>query len=663
MIFDYIKRQATLTPALALVAAQPVFGETADPDNISEILPPIVVSATRSEQRSTETAATISVISRQDIRESGARSVAEILQARGGVQVTDLFGDGSVSSVDMRGFGAAAAQNVLILVNGRRLNNSSDIGSPDLNTINLDDVERIEIVQGSSGVLYGNQAVGGMINIITRSPGNRLLNVRAGAGSYNAFQLDARASEQLENGINYQLSALAKRSDNYRDHNDSDTRNINARLGYRFTRGELFVAGQNVYENLQTPGALTDEEVDEDRQQVSPAFSNDYQKTRTTTWTAGGDYQFSEHWNASIDYGHRASRRDFLTSFRAFPGTPSTLDRDVVNLNPKLSGTLPTALGPVAVTTGLDYEFTNYKLSSSFGQTIQDQFITAVYAQGVTEFSQEFSATFGMRRAWVDNSVSFFAGEKDYGDAVTVGSLGLVYKPDNDWRLFTRIDQNYRFATADESTNTVTLNPADLDTQTGISYELGTEISKPAYRARLMLYQLDIHDEISFDSSTYYNINLDRTRRRGLVAEASYNLLSLWQIGGNYTYTDGRITDGAFDGNRIPLVSRHMGSLWIDGWLTRDLGVKLEAAYTGDRVPGGDFSNDFSKLDAYTVVNLTVRYEAERLIASARINNLLNEIYNETGAVGFDAAFVPVAGYFPAPERNIWLTVEYNFLP
>ena len=151
-------------------------------------IPAVVVSAARTEQSTLTTPASITVITREQIEISGARHINELLRGQGGVQINDLYGDGSRSSVGMRGFGETAASNTLVLVDGRRLNNP-DIAAQDMNSIALEDVERIEIVQGSAGVLFGDQAVGGVINVITRKPGVPRYSLQLSAGSYNTVKL------------------------------------------------------------------------------------------------------------------------------------------------------------------------------------------------------------------------------------------------------------------------------------------------------------------------------------------------------------------------------------------------------------------------------------------------------------------------------------------
>ena len=190
----------------------------------------IVVSAARTEQAEISTPASISIISRKEIDASGADNISEVLRARGGITVKDLFGDGTRSSIAMRGFGETGGANTLVMVNGRRLNNV-DLSDPALNSIALKDVERIEIIQGSAGTLYGDQAVGGVINVITRQPRDFTARVQGGVGSYNRRQLQGQVADTLDNGLNYLFSVEGKQSDGYREHNELEASNVFGTLG------------------------------------------------------------------------------------------------------------------------------------------------------------------------------------------------------------------------------------------------------------------------------------------------------------------------------------------------------------------------------------------------------------------------------------------------
>src|SRR3954454_8413866 len=143
--------------------------------------------------------ASTTVITAEEIAHSPAQTVQEIIAQVPGVQLTSLFGavNGAQTTVDLRGFGATAASNTLILVNGRRLNDV-DMQGVDLSTIPRDAIQRIEITKGNSGaVLYGDNAMGGVVNIVTKTgvTGPPLAaRVELGGGSFGQRQVAASAS-------------------------------------------------------------------------------------------------------------------------------------------------------------------------------------------------------------------------------------------------------------------------------------------------------------------------------------------------------------------------------------------------------------------------------------------------------------------------------------
>jgi iron complex outermembrane receptor protein len=146
--------------------------------------------------------ASTSVITAEDIEHSPAQSLPDILSQATGVQVTHLLGGptGTGDMVDLRGFGAFAQSNVLILVNGRRFQDF-DLQGFDFSSIPLNSIERVEITRGNSGtVLYGDGAIGGVINIVTKTaPSSPLTGrVEGAVGSYG-FQ-EGRVSASRSSG-------------------------------------------------------------------------------------------------------------------------------------------------------------------------------------------------------------------------------------------------------------------------------------------------------------------------------------------------------------------------------------------------------------------------------------------------------------------------------
>ncbi|PJB28375.1 hypothetical protein CO111_01825, partial [Candidatus Desantisbacteria bacterium CG_4_9_14_3_um_filter_50_7] len=136
----------------------------------------IVITAEKGSERNVlSVPANITVITSDDIAASDARTIADLLRSEAGLVVRDMYGNGGQASVDIRGFGEAAGMNCVILIDGRRVNNI-DISNPDISQVSLAQVEKIEVLRGGAGVLYGDNAAGGVINIITKKSKERNLS-------------------------------------------------------------------------------------------------------------------------------------------------------------------------------------------------------------------------------------------------------------------------------------------------------------------------------------------------------------------------------------------------------------------------------------------------------------------------------------------------------
>jgi iron complex outermembrane receptor protein len=664
--------QTAIFMALVTACALPANAEVhlSDNEQGSVTIPVVVISGTRTEQSTLNTPASITVITREQIERSGATHVVDVLRGQGGVQLNDLYGDGSRTTVGMRGFGESAASNTLVLVDGRRLNNP-DIASPDLNSIVLADVERIELVQGSAGVLFGDQAVGGVINIITRRASASKHSLVLSAGSYATKKLHAMTSDLLDNGLNYRLSLDARESDNYRQHNESNYLNGFGRLGYDYSTGSVYAELQYIDDELNTPGTLFDDEMAADRRQVNPVFASDFSNVETIVGRAGLQQDIGENWSFEGELTRRDSDGIFrLSSVFGAETENATQDRKVREFTPRFIATLP-ALHNTMLTIGGDWIDSDYHLASRFGDQYNKQTQHSVYLHAVVPASEKLDVTLGLRYAEVENAIrdsgsfALYPAGVQVDDNLTAATFGLSFKANQHWRLLLHADQNYRFAKVDEFLQpayNASFQPVLLKTQQGLSLESGVEWVDGNNRAKFIVYQLELDDEIAFDPVNYANINLDETERTGIITSAYWRITKRAGMSASYTYTDAEVTSGAFAGKVVPFVAKHTGRLSGDYDITDAWQLYAELVATGERVFSGDFDNVLSKLPGYGVLNIKAEYSSDDFTLTARVNNLLNKQYSDVGQLGTDpVTFAPSEAYFPSPEINFLLTAAWTF--
>jgi len=155
-------------------------------------LEPVVVTATKTERAPEDVTQSVTVITADEIKKSGATTPSEAVRKTVGMTVNEYGPRGANSNLSVRG---STSAQVLVLLDGKRLN-SPRTGGYNLSDlpVSLDDIERIEIVRGSSSALYGADAVGGVINIITKKPDKLAFGLNAEIGSYGYDSLMLRNS-------------------------------------------------------------------------------------------------------------------------------------------------------------------------------------------------------------------------------------------------------------------------------------------------------------------------------------------------------------------------------------------------------------------------------------------------------------------------------------
>lgn len=615
----------------------------------------VYVSATRSETVQMPVATQIKVVTAKDIRVSGAKLLSEVLRTQAGIQLDDSDGSGARNvTASMRGL--AGANNVLVLVDGRKLNNPS-LAGPALNTVSLKDVERIEIVHGSAGVLYGDQAVGGVINVITKraAAGETNGTISATTGTDNLEDYTASVRQGFENGVSYSVSGQKRNADNYRDNNQNAYENILGNLRYDFTKGFVFVEGQTIDDELNLAGRLLDSDVAIDpRQAYSP---NDYNHQKTDLIRVGGGVNLSEHWELLAEF---AGRDEDTESYNPY-GSPTLSNMQVKNITPRVVGTLPTKHGNAIITLGYDQVDSEYTVPDWWVSI--EQSVDAFYAQVVYPLTNKLSLTAGGRTSSVEDTN--YSNNTRHDDDVTAGELGLSYQLDNGWRVFGRYADGFRFANADE--NGFVLPEVEfLEVQTSSSYELGAEWRSERATVQWSMFRMDLDNELMYDavipnSNSYNkygaNVNLDSSRRQGLAVDGQLTLSNEISVRANYTYTQAELTSGSFSGNNVPAVAENSANVAIVFTPVESLTMYLDSSYTGSHYRTGDEFNGAAKTDAIVLFNLSAAWQYQAFEVAGRIKNLTNERY-----AGFYGLSPSVGFYqYPQPERNYEASITYRF--
>jgi iron complex outermembrane receptor protein len=647
---------------ICCVTAAPVMAET---ETLQ--LEEVVVTATRYEEAVSSVPANVSIITEEEIQNSTAQTIPDILRTEVGIHVNDIAGNRRNVTVDVRGFGETAGLNTLVLVDGRRVN-QADLSGTDWTQISLDRVKRIEIVRGGRGsVLYGDNASGGVINIVTKEGDKFKADAGVAAGSYDTYKGSASVSGARDN-LSYSLSGSYLSSDGHRDNADTEAKDLGLNVNY-YPKDFLRLSISSGYheDDSGLPGALRESDFDAGASRTDTVNPDDFAEIEDYYIKGGPEVYFLDDSLAKIDISFR--KKGFLT-FASFAGGEFTGDTeiDTVAVSPQVLLKNPVSTMANTLTIGFDYQDTEEEIvndslffgmrtigefeleKENYGYYIHDELgvtddllISGGYRYDRAEFSFHPSTP---RSTTMDE------------DAFTAG-VNYAYH-DNSY-VYLSFSRSFRYPVLDELfsffTNTIDL---DLHPQRSDGYELGVRhyLNKESY-VQANLFRIDTDNEIFFNPSTFVNENLEGTARRDGV-EVSFNVgLFEWlALNGSYTYLDAGIEGGMFDGSDVPNAPNHKASLGIEVSPCKGVIIVLNGVYIGERPFVSDFSNDFEEQEDYIVVNGKIQYTWKTVTAFLDVNNIFDKEYSEYGVLG---TFPLEKAFFPSPERNVLAGVSIEF--
>lgn len=636
------------------------------------------------------------VITREQIAGSPAQSLQDLIAQVPGVQVQTLFGgvNGAKQMLDLRGFGAFATSNTLILINGRRLNDL-DMQGVDLAAIPRDSIERIEITRGNSGaVLYGDNAIGGTINIVTRT-GAGLPNqarIEGGFGSFNRGE--GNASATVSSGpYSAALFGNIVDTDGYRQNNKYRQRNGSGEVRYTTQDFSAFVNLSGDDQHLGLPGGRrvtpTTSELITNRRGAATPF--DFADQQGINATAGFTKRLWDGGNLIVDGGVR----DKNTQGAFFGGLPlstfafSSIDSGITtySITPRLSITNPVFGLPSRILTGIDYYDASH--DSRRGQTLASPPIHTFnisqqslggYWQQTVGILPTTDVSYGGRiqrinvraRDRFDPNApgAFDVQATPFDGRETQHALhgGVEHRFNQYFAVFGRAARAFRTPNVEERIASgpgfdFNGNPIPqtfmLRTQTSYDFEGGFRLKAGMLEVQSSIYDMYLKNEIQFDPVNFLNRNLDPTRRYGSETSATLRIDPSLAFRGGIALTRAVFREGPFRGNDVPLVSPLTATAGVT-WniYQRYLVFDATARYWSKRRFDNDQPNMQPLIPANATVDLKLSGEYQRLFWSVTVNNLFDVKYYDYGIA---SAFTPgVFNAYPLPGRTFLLKAGFT---
>jgi vitamin B12 transporter len=598
-------KHLSLTLPLLLLTSPELLADTRD-DALK--LPNVVISANRQVQARNDSSAANTVFTRDDIDRLQPTSLTDLISRVPGVQVAPTGGRGSLPGIYIRGTKSAQS---LVLVDGQRIANTTS-GDSGLQYLNVDQIERVEVLRGSRSVIYGSDAIGGVIQVFTRRNAGQGLQPRlklgfgsnktwerslglSGGDEYTRFNLGASLDETA--GINSTHTSFP--SDG--DHDAYRNQSLSLNLSHSFS--DALEAGFNLLDNRGKS------EYDNSFGRYDVAIGQTVGQKPYTDYTlssASGyvDATLNERWQSRLELGHsenRDTKRDTLSDdFSVF-----NTYRDSVNWQNDLTLNEQNSL----ILGGDWYED---RFHGSTTLTENSRWNRAAFVQH--RFHGEwFSTELGLRR----DQNQQFGGQNSWS-----GTLTLPVNPDND--LLLSYSEGFRAPTFNDlyypdEYGFKNSNP-NLKPETSKSYEVQwrSQLSDIS-RLEASLYRTDIQDAIVFGSDGPQNVS--SARINGFEAALKQELFG-WQGSLGLALIDPRDRDS---GRTLARRARRTVSLDLDRQFDQfGVGASWQAVSSSY-----DDAKNQQPLAGYGLLGLRATWTLNREVTlSMKLDNLLDKAYS-----------------------------------
>lgn len=600
--------------ALALLAAAAPAAQADDAATVSKKLEELVVVSSRIPTPLRYIGTSVSVVTKPEIEQLGYNSLYNVLRTQPGVGVSNQGGPGSITSLRIRG---EENYRTRFYLDGIDI---SDTSSPQTTSrveeILSSSVERVEILRGPQGLMYGADA-GGVVSISTIAPQEGLHGaLSAEAGRYGSQQYAANINGG-NSTVDFAVSAARYESDLFnakttdvdlRDDDGYDNTTLHGRLGWNVTDElRISVVGRDVDSDNAYDGCYLSDDCTQEFEQQS--------------WRAAINYNAGRFQNELFHTENDTVRDNFTDGLFSY-GVGGKLER---------TGYIGSFEGDAALKLVYGMELQSESVDSNPGEE-RDQ--KGYYAEYQGDFNGNLFLTAGAR--YDDND--------DFGSTTTyrLSSAYLLPVADGEMKFRATYGTGFRAPSLSEiaiNESPYTLPPAfgtELEQEESEGFDLAVSWTNgTTVLLEVTYFDQEITDEIFYDFNSFgYLQKSGETRSQGVELYGQWDVLSNVSINGNYTYTDSQDIDGEQRARRPENVA-NLGIVW------RALADRLVVGVQA-RVSEGAIDVDGTEIDDYEVIDLNASYALlDDLALYARIENATDEdyeevpTYNSAGAAGY----------------------------
>lgn len=586
--------------ALAGLVALPAAAQSAPTTEVAEL----IVTANRLPTEASRVGSSVDVIDAAEIERRQPVQALDLLKRLPGVSISRNGGFGSTSTVRLRG---SESGMVKVLVDGVEVNDAASTGNEfDFNSLLTGDIEKIEVLKGPQSALYGNDAMGGVINIITRQgSGAPRITALAEAGSYGTFRQQAGISG-ASGGTSYALNASNLHTDGFSrtfvgsEKDGSDARSVSGKLGVQATEVLRFdVTGgwswlDSEYDPYAADGPASQEKnmwqgrAAADLSLLDGRFTNNLAISAASTKR---DFDEPTGWYTDSSFDSLRKSLDYQGNLH-FGRDTATFGLSVEEEDAKVNNTSALGLEP-----GIDDEVTT----------------KSAFIQYQAELVENLTVTAGGR---VDD-------HEAYGSKATYRLTGAYLVPASGTILRASYGTAYKAPTLYQLYaplyGSTSLRPEE-------SKGLDAGIEQPLLDGKLTLGASlfrNFYDNLIGFTSAY--VNVAKARTQGVELSVQARPLESLRLSANYTFLDA--TD-RISGDDLPRRPRNSVNASIDWDATERLTLGAALRYTSKQLDSAYDSTAF--LAGATVVDTTIRWQGwENVSLFGRVENLFDKDYQE----------------------------------